>query len=148
MICLPASAEAAGSYDCATYYGAICGTPNPEWRHQARVTFDLPSGFGASLRWRYFGAVNQDTNSDNLNLAGATQPANDHISPVNYFDLALTARIGDNYNFRLGANNLLDKEPPLVGSPACPAGSCNGNTFAQVYDALGRYIYAGVTLAF
>lgn len=140
--------EAAGSYDCATYYGAICGTPNPEWRHQARVTFDLPSGFGASLRWRYFGAVNQDTNSDNLNLAGATQPANDHISPVNYFDLALTARIGDNYNFRLGANNLLDKEPPLVGSPACPAGSCNGNTFAQVYDALGRYIYAGVTLDF
>ena len=55
---------------------------------------------------------------------------------------------GDNYNFRLGANNLLDKEPPLVGSPACPAGSCNGNTFAQVYDALGRYIYAGVTLDF
>ena len=142
---------AAGAYDCATLYGAICGTPNPEWRHQARVTFDLPSGFGASLRWRYFGAVNEDTNSPNLNLGGTdqvTQPANDHISPVSYFDLALTARIGDNYNFRLGANNLLDKEPPLVGSQACAAVTCNGNTYPQVYDGIGRYFYAGVTLDF
>ena len=56
--------------------------------------------------------------------------------------------VGDHYNFRLGANNLLDKSPPVTGSQACPAGFCNGNVFAQVYDALGRYIYAGVTLDF
>ena len=40
------------------------------------------------------------------------------------------------------------KTPPVTGSQACPAGPCNGNVFAQVYDALGRYIYAGVTLDF
>ena len=67
---------------------------------------------------------------------------------MSYFDLALTCRVGDHYKFRLGANNLLDKDPPLTGSQSCPAGLCNGNTFAQVYDALGRYIYAGVTLDF
>ncbi len=66
----------------------------------------------------------------------------------NYFDLALNWDVGDNYTFRLGANNVLDREPPITGSQACPAGFCNGNTFAQVYDALGRYIYAGVTLDF
>jgi outer membrane receptor protein involved in Fe transport len=45
-------------------------------------------------------------------------------------------------------NNILDKDPPLVGGQACPAGICNGNAYTQVYDALGRYIFAGVTLDF
>ena len=45
-------------------------------------------------------------------------------------------------------NNILDRDPPLVGSNACPAGICNGNAYTQVYDALGRYIFAGVTLDF
>ena len=135
-------------YDCTGLYGSTCGTPNPEWRHQVRVGFDMPSGLGASVRWRHFDGVKQDTSSSSPNLAGATQPANLTIPSVEYFDLAFTARITDHYSFRLGANNFLDKSPPIVGSPACPAGICNGNTYAQVYDALGRYIYAGVTLDF
>ncbi|MEK6541135.1 MAG: TonB-dependent receptor, partial [Pseudomonadota bacterium] len=139
---------AAGSFDCAGLYGSNCGTPSPEWRHQARLSFDMPNGMGASIRWRYFAAVDQDTTSSNANLSGATQPANLQIPAQSYFDLALTWKVGDHYDFRLGANNLFDREPPLVGSPACPAGTCNGNTFAQVYDALGRYIYAGVKLEF
>ena len=48
----------------------------------------------------------------------------------------------------MGVNNLFDRDPPLTGSQACPAGPCNGNTWAQVYDAIGRYIFAGVTLDF
>jgi hypothetical protein len=31
---------------------------------------------------------------------------------------------------------------------ACPSVYCSGNTFPNVYDALGRYIFAGVTLDF
>jgi len=129
------------AYACAGLYGAICGTPNPEWRHQLRVGLEHPSGFGASVRWRYFDSVEEDPGS-------GSQPANAKIPSVSYFDLNLTAELGDHYKFRLGANNLFDKEPPVVGSPACPAGFCNGNTFSQVYDALGRYVFAGVTLDF
>lgn len=135
-------------YDCTGLYGNTCGTPNPEWRHQVRVGFDMPSGLGASVRWRHFDGVKQDTSSANPSLAGDTQPGNLTIPSVDYFDLALSARITDHYSLRLGANNVLDKSPPIVGNPACPAGICNGNTFAQVYDALGRYIYVGVTLDF
>ena len=62
--------------------------------------------------------------------------------------MAFTYEAADNFNFVLGANNVLDKSPPTTGSQACPAGSCNGNVYAQVYDALGRYIFAGVTLDF
>ncbi|PZU17954.1 MAG: TonB-dependent receptor [Citromicrobium sp.] len=128
--------------DCVGRYGPICGTPNPEWRHQMRVGFDFADGFGASVRWRHFGSVDVD------GLSPTTAPAVRTFDAQNYFDLALTWEVGDHYNFRLGANNILDKEPPLTGGSACPAGSCNGNTFSQVYDALGRYIYAGVTLDF
>ena len=56
---------------------------------------------------------------------------------------------------RLGVNNLLDKEPPLVtsgsgrfGQSACAGVVCNGNTYPGSYDSLGRYLYAGVTLDF
>jgi len=147
-----------GSFDCVGYYGNVCGTPNPKWRHTARASFNMRNGIGASLRWRHFSSVGIDAVSSNTNLnnpsntgpapGGVARPGVARLAAVNYFDLALTARIGDNYNFRIGANNILDKAPPLTGSQACPAGICNGNTFAQVYDALGRYVYAGVTLDF
>jgi outer membrane receptor protein involved in Fe transport len=134
--------------DCVGYHGALCGTPNPKWRHQMRVGLDTKMGIGVSVRWRYFDSVVQDRTSTNPNLAGTTQPANLKIPAVSYFDLTLTADVGDNFKFRLGANNLLDKTPPLVAGAACPAGPCNGNTWAQVYDSIGRYVYAGVTLDF
>lgn len=158
-----------GSFDCKGLYGNICGTPNPKWRHQARVSYTSPNGLGASLRWRYQDSVTNDAvdPNPNLNNKGCSGPAPATTCPVNstgpqgpirpglaklnavsYFDLSLTARIAQNYNFRLGANNLLDKQPPLTGSESCPAGPCNGNTFPGTYDAIGRYIYAGVTLEF
>ena len=105
-------------------------------------------GIGFSMRWRYFDPVKQDRTSTNTNLKGTTQPANLRIPAVSYFDLAMTANVGDHFKFRIGANNILDRTPPIVGNPACPAGTCNGNTFAQVYDSIGRYIYAGVSIDF
>ena len=49
-----------------------------------------------------------------------------------------------NVTGRLGINNLLDKDPPLVGQDSCPAVFCNGNTFPQVYDTLGRFVFLGL----
>ena len=135
-------------YDCTGFYGNQCGTPNPEWRHVARVNWRNEDGIGLSLRWRHYGSVRQDTTSPNPVLAGTSQPANARIPQQNYIDATVTFDIGDHYSFRLGANNILDRDPPLVGSQACPAGFCNGNTYPQVYDALGRYIFAGITLDF
>ena len=160
------------TFDCVGLYGNVCGTPNPEWRHQARVGFNMKNGLGASVRWRYFDSVTLDAVQGNSNLfnngcsgpAPATscapplrdtssgdaiaRPGAAGFDAVNYFDLAFTYEAADNFNFVLGANNVFDKSPPTTGSQACPAGSCNGNVYAQVYDALGRYIFAGVTLDF
>jgi outer membrane receptor protein involved in Fe transport len=146
------------TFDCVGLYGNVCGGPNPEWRHQARVGFNMSNGLGASVRWRYFDGVTVDALSTNTNLlndspvgpapAGVARPGAAGFDAVNYFDLTLTWDAGDNFNFVLGANNVFDKAPPTTGSQACPAGACNGNVFAQTYDALGRYLFAGVTLDF
>lgn len=163
------------TYDCVGLYGNVCSATNavnPEWRHQARLGFNFRNGIGASVRWRYFSSVTLDAVEENSNLfnngcagpAPATScrpPLRDTSSgdavarpgavgfdAVNYFDLSLTFDAGDNFNFVLGANNVFDKSPPTTGSQACPAGPCNGNVYAQVYDSLGRYLFAGVTLDF
>jgi outer membrane receptor protein involved in Fe transport len=142
-------------YDCTGLYGATCLVPSPEWRHRFRVTYTTPDGLAVSLNWRHISAVKVDRSSDAVALNGAFAPANERLPSMNYFDLALTARVGDHYSFRLGVNNLLDKDPPIFGSNgvnvvinACPGVICSGNTFPQVYDAMGRYIFAGVTLDF
>jgi len=135
---------AGSTLECVGLYGNQCGTPNPTWRHSARLGWTSNGGaIGASVRWRYLSSVTRDT------IPATNWPVADLKIPAqNYFDLTLTARIEDHYTFRLGANNILDKSPPLSGSTTCPAGPCNGNTWGGVYDALGRYIYAGFTLDF
>jgi outer membrane receptor protein involved in Fe transport len=139
-------------YDCAGYFGATCGTPAPKWRHKARVTWNTPVGASLSLGWRYFKSVKVDSSSSNPSLATTFSPFGAKIPSQSYFDLASTVKLGDNYTFRLGVQNLLDKRPPLINSNGtlsnCPGVTCNGGTFPSVYDALGRYIYAGVTLNF
>ena len=60
----------------------------------------------------------------------------------------MTARITNKFNLRFGANNILDKSPPVAGSQVVAAPFGNGNTFPQVYDSLGRYMFAGVTVDF
>jgi outer membrane receptor protein involved in Fe transport len=144
------------AYDCKGLYGSTCLTPAPEWRHKARLTWNMPSGIGLSMQWRYIGGVKADSTSDNPSLSG---PLNYNpgakIGDESYIDLAATFTFGDHYNFRLGVNNVFDNMPPLTtsgnasgGGSDCPTGPCNGNTWPATWDALGRYIYAGVTLDF
>ena len=57
------------------------------------------------------------------------------IAPRNLFDLGV------------GVDNVFDKDPPLTGVN-CTAGFCNGNTFPQVYDALGRFVFVGLSADF
>jgi len=152
-------------YDCAGYYGPTCssggttssGAPLPKWRHKVRATLQMPSGIGFSLQWRYIGSVKAETlQKNNQSLAGAfNYDPGLHIKPYSYFDLSASFKVGENYTFRLGANNIFDKTPPFVtsgnsadGSNICPTGPCNGNTYPATYDALGRYLYAAVSLNF
>lgn len=143
------------AYNCAGYFGVTCGVPLPKWRSKSRVTFSTESGFSLSGQWRYLAHVRDDALSTNSTLNGVVYDPGSHIKAQSYFDLTATMALGDHYTFRLGANNLLDRQPPLVTSgkssgsgSACGGVVCNGNTYPGVYDSLGRYLYASVTLDF
>jgi outer membrane receptor protein involved in Fe transport len=134
-------------YDCAGFYGSKCGTPNAAWRHKIRATWTTPwlNGLAVSGQWRYFDAVKLESTSSNAQLAGPVFAQESPLKAQNYIDLSATLKIKDNYTLRLGVNNVFDKDPPVVGATYCPAGQCNGNTFPQVYDALGRYFFAQIS---
>jgi outer membrane receptor protein involved in Fe transport len=138
-------------YDCAGFYGTTCGNPLPRWRHKLRIGLQMPNGIGISAQWRYIGKVaHEGLNSSTAVNGVGVPPIGAHIAAQNYFDLAGTFTVGDHYNLRLGVNNILDRDPPLVtsGNGACPAVICNGNSYPGVYDMLGRYFFAGATLNF
>lgn len=130
--------------------GTFAGsTPSPKWRHTARLSLTMPNGLGASVRWRHFSGVNCNPALDTgCGTVANPIPANERLSAQDYFDLAFTARLAQRLNLRLGANNIFDKDPPLAGGQVIPAGFGNGNTYPQVYDALGRYLFAGFTIDF
>jgi iron complex outermembrane recepter protein len=143
------------AYDCAGYYGPTCATVAPEWRHRARMTLNMKNGLGVSFAWRYFGAVDIEYKNPSSTLAGNFYDADSRIGAQSYFDLALTAKVGRHFSWQLGVNNIMDKQPPLThsgsgrfGQGNCSSVICNGNTYPGTYDALGRYIYTGVTLDF
>ncbi|MEW5684834.1 MAG: TonB-dependent receptor [Pseudomonadota bacterium] len=151
------------AFDCAGYYGTICSVsggltaPNPEWRHKARLTWTTPFTYGEwfkdfslSLQWRHVNKVKLDAFSDDpqLNNPGLQYETDRVLKSRDYFDLTASWTMRDNLNFRAGVNNLFDVDPPLNGSSNCPTGPCNGNTWPQVYDAFGRYLFIGLTADF
>jgi outer membrane receptor protein involved in Fe transport len=143
-----AGSGSVGEYDCAGLYGTTCGVPSPEWRHSARVTWATPWNMDLSLAWRYFDAVEVDTSSTQPLLAGSPAPVDLELDEQNYFDIAASWTFAEAYTVRLGINNVLDDDPPLGGSGSVPTGAGNGNTFPQVYDALGRYVFMGISAKF
>ncbi|MCB9955767.1 MAG: TonB-dependent receptor [Caulobacterales bacterium] len=130
-------------YDCAGYYGSRCGSPNPTWRHKLRTTWQTPIGVDATVTWRYFSSViHGDSDSG---PRSAVTDLDYELGTRNYIDLAASYNVTENWNVRVGVNNLLDKDPPLT---AQTAGFSNGNTYPQTYDAMGRFLFIGTTIDF
>lgn len=135
-----------GSYDCVGLHGNTCGTPQPKWRHKLRATWQTPWNLDFAATWRYFGKANADTTSSNPLLNSPTSDADLSLAQQNYFDIAGTWAISKQWTFRAGINNLFDKDPPLSSQIAGGVG--NGNTYPQVYDALGRRVFLNLTASF
>jgi outer membrane receptor protein involved in Fe transport len=102
--------------------------------------------------------VQLETLSSNPNLSagpgntiasGAISNTDQRIPSFTYVDLTAAMKLADKIQMRVGCNNILDKQPPAVGgSTDQPLPSVNGNTFPQVYDPVGRYFFAQLTVQF
>jgi iron complex outermembrane receptor protein len=136
-----------GSYDCVGYYGPNkCGSPNPEWRHKARMTWTTPWDVELSATWRYFGKVELQNTSSQPLLAGGSNPVDRVLKAQNYIDFGASYTFAKGMSVSLGINNLLDKDPPVTSQLA--VGQGNGNTYPGVYDALGRKIFVNLSAKF
>ncbi|HEV7356848.1 MAG TPA: TonB-dependent receptor [Steroidobacteraceae bacterium] len=159
----PIASDSSTKFNCAGLYGDICSsgaaTANPifRWRHTLRTTWSTPwQGLDITAAWRYFSAMKLDSLSPQSNLSGAPATvANGGISSsdaaikaYNYLDLSAAVKVMDKMTFRVGVNNVFDKDPPIIGGTNLPGIAGNGNTFPQVYDSLGRFIFGQLTVQF
>jgi outer membrane receptor protein involved in Fe transport len=144
------------TYDCAGLFGLTCGTPIPKWRHKLRTTWTSPWDFDLSLDWRHFSSVKFDANTTDPTLSQPCGgPCGDKsdasISSYDYLDISADYTIREGMSLHGGVQNVFDKDPPFLDSNSLGVSSPpfgNGNTYPQVYDALGRTIFLGLTVKY
>lgn len=127
-------------FDCAGQHGGSCDNPVPEYRH--RVSLDWSKeDLLATLTWRYLAGVDQFSTSPT---------AVNELDSASFFDLSLRYNLSDSIQLRGGINNLFEEDPPLTSLAGFGGGedAGRGNTYPQLYDAQGRYIFAGATVRF
>jgi iron complex outermembrane recepter protein len=129
-------------FDCAGLFAGDCVSSlttavNPELRTRLRIGWQTPWNVDLALTHRYIDEVEQDN--------AAANRIDSVLEAEHYFDLFAGWAMTDMANIRLGINNVLDEDPSINASVGVTG---NGNTFPQVYDALGRYIFAGATVKF
>ena len=147
-------AEAGGlNRECVGYYSINCtsvGSILPKFSFNQRTTLSF-GDVDVSLLWRRISSTRQepfDANAANFGSNGPAFPAFQKIKAYNWFDLTTRFSVTDNFELTLSAMNLLDKDPPLVGSNIGSTTFNSGNTYPSTYDAVGRRYAAGVRLKF
>jgi iron complex outermembrane receptor protein len=128
------------AFDCVGLHAGNCVSSlttaaNPELRSRFRIGWETPWNVDLALTHRYISGVSQE--------GAAANRIDRTFSHESYFDLFGSWNITDQANVRLGINNVLDNDPQINASVGTTG---NGNTYPQVYEALGRYIFAGVTV--
>ena len=118
---------------CAGYFGTTCGNPHPKYKWNARASW-INGPLTTSVRWRHLSSVKDD--AEGFFTV-------DRIKAFNYFDLAFSGDINDQFSMTAGVNNLLDKKPPVIGSNAEQS-----NTYPGTYDVLGRDFFVSANFRF
>ena len=114
------------------------------YKYKAFTTFNYFTGpVGASLRWRHLPKI--DT------TAHATVPTSPEIGAASYdiFDLSGTWQVNPVVGMRFGVDNLLNKQPPVIGrNPKIAESGGMFDTNTGYYDVLGRRYYVGFRAQF
>lgn len=132
---------------CIGSFGSTCGEPLPEWRGVTRVTWNT-GNLALSLRHRFIGGVTNDRYLIPLRQGSANVPPLNtlvypHLPAQHYLDVSFTYDLLQDFRIFGGANNVLDNDPPNVGSPQIRA-----NTYPATYDVLGIEFFIGAIFKF
>jgi len=140
--------------NCAGYFGyGACWTPQPRWRQNTRLTWNTPWDHASlSMNWRYIGGTALSANSTVPALNGYSGPAGytylNKLPQYSYIDLSGSFVPVKNLKAQISINNLFDVRPPIVPSTWVDGTTNNPNTYAGMYDSLGRAIIASLQYNF
>ena len=137
--------------ECVGFYSSNCASPQPKFQWTTRTTLGF-SGIDLSVQWRHIDKFRQEPDdiangngpvfAGTLAIPGSTQDGRvvdfGRIPSYDYFDVSARFSVGDHLEFVLTANNILNKQPPLVGLGVGSTAFNSGNTYPSTYDALGR----------
>jgi iron complex outermembrane receptor protein len=136
--------------ECVGFYSANCASIQPKYQWSLRNTFTYGK-VDLSLLWRHINGVKYEPLQATAGgaLFVGTAPAGtgpiagtavdfNRIPAYNYFDLTARFEVNENFSMTVGASNLFDKTPPIVGNTAGATTYNSGNTYPSTYDALGR----------
>ncbi len=109
---------------------------DPNWRVRGSATLDWSYGdFSASWTTRYYSSLKDyewgDDGEGNYN----------HVAATAFHDLQVSYNLPWNATVRIGANNLMDKDPPVIMGAFA-------NSFDPQYVIPGRYSYLQYTQRF
>lgn len=106
------------------------GTSFPRWNAVSSATVDA-GPFALTGRWRHVSAMRDSSVVTNPNSPIPGTRAFD------YFDISGNLAVSKNFEFRLGVNNVANRQPPIVGGGL-------GNTNLGVYDSIGRTFFLAI----
>jgi iron complex outermembrane receptor protein len=144
------------AYDCAGKFGPSCSPATPKWRHRFAVDWDTPMGLAFGATWRYFAATRNtllDPGTPDFvgaaTIASNGPPPDARIPSITYVDVRMAYTI-DKVTARLGVNNVLDKDPPIIDTVNSGGNQifAESNTFPGMYDNGGRYLFLNLTVDF
>ena len=119
-----------------SYFGSGLGTSFPDWKATINTQWAV-GDLKLDARARYISAMD---NRLSVEFPGETQFTGPDA--VWYFDLSGTYALTDNVEFRLGVNNVFDKQAETY-KPNVQSG-----TDPSTYDVVGRRVFGGVKLRF
>jgi outer membrane receptor protein involved in Fe transport len=157
LLKLLATPGASTPYDCAGKFGPSCSPATPKYRHRFSTDWDTPvSGLAFGATWRYFGGSKNTLLDPGMpdyvgpaTIAANGPPPDAHIASISYLDLRVAYTL-DKVTARLGVNNVLDKDPPIIDTVNSGGNQifAESNTFPGMYDNGGRYLFLNLTVDF
>ncbi|MFS2217601.1 TonB-dependent receptor domain-containing protein [Telluria sp. Tellsp104] len=121
---------------CVGTWGGTCGQPVPRWKGTTRVSMKR-GPLLLSARARYTGPVTVDSYALAANPPALESLTNPKIKSYTWLDLTAGWEFSRMVNLTGGVRNVLDKDPPILGSSQLPA----NNTIPATYDTLGRQLF-------
>jgi outer membrane receptor protein involved in Fe transport len=134
-------AELASRVDeCQNNFGNTCLAPRPEFAWNTRATW-MTGNWTFSGLVRYIGEVDNDE-IDNGGVK-ASELAVPSIDEIVYVDLTMAYAFEQGLNLTVGATNIFDEDPTLLGDNAQQS-----NTFPETYSVLGTRVFVSASYKF